>query len=49
MTFLLPRFAGEEEGPQPTISPSGKNWAISTLAVSAASDPCTEFSPIDLA
>src|SRR5579872_4910770 len=34
---------------QPTISLPEKNWAISTAAVSKASDPCTEFSPIDLA
>jgi len=34
---------------QPTISLPEKNWAISTAAVSGASDPCTEFSPIDLA
>jgi len=26
-----------------------KNWAISFIAVSGASEPCTEFSPIDLA
>ena len=34
---------------QPTISLPEKNCAISFAAVSAASEPCTEFSPIDLA
>src|SRR5438132_13628521 len=34
---------------QPTISLPEKNWAISIAAVSGASDPCTEFSPIDFA
>src|SRR3954449_3436680 len=34
---------------QPTISLPEKNWAISFAAVSGASEPCTEFSPIDLA
>jgi hypothetical protein len=33
----------------PTISPPGKNCAISIAAVSGASEPCTEFSPIDSA
>src|SRR5262249_51546410 len=35
--------------PHPTISLPEKNWAISCAAVSGASEPCTEFSPIDLA
>src|SRR6516164_7300472 len=35
--------------PQPTISLPAKNCAISVTAVSGASEPCTEFSPIDLA
>src|SRR5690606_5028271 len=34
---------------QPTISLPVKDCAISTTAVSGESDPCTEFSPIDLA
>ena len=34
---------------QPTISLPEKNCAISLAAVSGASEPCTEFSPIDLA
>ena len=34
---------------QPTISLPAKNWLISCAAVSAASEPCTEFSPIDFA
>lgn len=34
---------------QPTISLPEKNCAISVSAVVAASEPCTEFSPIDLA
>ena len=34
---------------QPTISLPAKNCAISFCAVSAASEPCTEFSLIDLA
>ena len=33
------------ETTQPTISLPEKNWAISIAAVSAASDPWTEFSP----
>ena len=33
----------------PTISFPEKNWAISLAAVSGASDPWTEFSPIDFA
>lgn len=33
----------------PTISLPEKNWAISFAAVSGASEPWTEFSPIDLA
>src|SRR5215471_13747418 len=35
--------------PYPTISLPEKNCPISTAAVAGASDPCTEFSPIDLA
>src|SRR5215472_17454894 len=35
--------------PQPTISLPAKNCAISLTAVSGASEPCTEFSPIELA
>src|SRR6185436_544193 len=34
---------------QPTISLPEKNCAISIAAVSGASEPCTEFSPIDFA
>ena len=34
---------------QPTISLPAKNCAISTRAVSGASEPCTEFSPIESA
>src|SRR6185503_3833555 len=34
---------------QPTISLPEKNCAISSAAVAGASDPCTEFSPIDFA
>src|SRR3954467_7985763 len=34
---------------QPTISLPEKNCAISIAAVSVASEPCTEFSPIDFA
>lgn len=34
---------------QPTISLPEKNCAISLAAVSAASEPCTEFSPIERA
>src|SRR5438045_2428201 len=34
---------------QPTISLPAKNCMISFAAVSGASEPCTEFSPIDLA
>ncbi len=34
---------------QPTISLPEKNCTISIAAVSVASEPCTEFSPIDLA
>ena len=32
-------------GRQPTMSASVKNWAISSLALSVLSEPCTEFSP----
>ena len=39
----------KRRGDQPTISLPAKNWAISFAAVSGASEPCTEFSPIDLA
>src|SRR5258708_30503043 len=35
--------------PQPTISLPEKNCPISCAAVAAASEPWTEFSPIDLA
>jgi hypothetical protein len=34
---------------QPTISLPAKNWVISVPAVAGASEPCTEFSPIDFA
>ena len=34
---------------QPTISLPEKNCAISIAAVSGASEPCAEFSPIDFA
>ena len=48
------RFAGTRPNSRagvdyPTISLPEKNCAISTAAVSAASEPCTEFSPIDCA
>src|SRR4029079_4708930 len=40
---------GQPRRDQPTTSLPEKNWAISWAAVSGASEPCTEFSPIDLA
>jgi len=43
-----PAFAGVSgkfDRPQPTISASVKNWAISRAAFSALSEPWTEFSP----
>ena len=43
-----PRRSGAS-GHQPTISLPAKNCAISTAAVSGASEPCTEFSPIESA
>jgi hypothetical protein len=43
------RARGDVDLRQPTISLPAKNWVISTPAVAAASEPCTEFSPIDFA
>src|ERR1700730_5603097 len=47
----LPLSASDRRRPvdQPTISLPEKNCAISIAAVSAASEPCTEFSPIEFA
>jgi hypothetical protein len=38
---------GSPQTAQPTMSASVKNWAISILALSGLSEPCTEF-PVKL-
>ena len=39
-------FLGRRRKRQPTISLPENHWAISIAAVSGASEPCTEFSPM---